>query len=166
MSFLFNLLVKAVKRLLQSKNESHPDLSATDEDQLCNLLEQVVDKWLIEEAFLNTGWLTNMRQLGEQSVKQKKRSKRKSRESLQLETSIEYQCSNQIGELLRVAIESCSRFKMSPVVRLAVARVLGGSKSLLVGAQHDGTLGVCVCVCVCAFAFAMEYTCSVSACCS
>ena len=142
-SFLFNLLVKAVKRLSQFEvYESRLELSAADEDQLCGLLELVVDKWLIERVFLNTGWLAHMMQLGEHSVEQKKKRRRKS--------SIDYKCSSQVVELLHVAIESWSIFRKSSVVRLAVARMLSGSKSLLVGAQHDGTIskGVCVCVCV------------------
>ena len=141
-SFLFSLLIQAVKRLSQSENDS----PVIDEDQLCGLLEQVVDKWLVEKLFLNDQWLVNVGH-EDHSVKQKKTSRRKSRGSSQAQTSIDYLCSSEIVELLRVAVESCSKFQISPVVRLAVMRMFDGSKILLGKAQRDGTLGrVCTCV--------------------
>ena len=141
-SFLFSLLIKAVKRLSQTENDS----PVADEDQLCGLLEQVADKWLVEKLFLNNQWLVDAGH-EDHSVEQKKTSRRKSRGSSQVQTSVDYICSSEIVELLRVAVESCSKFQISPAVRLAVMRMFDGSKILLEKAHRDGTLGrVCICM--------------------
>ena len=141
MPFLFSLLIKAVKKLSQPEQDSQ----VTSEDQLCDFLELVVDKWLVEQVFLNDQWLAEAEH-DSLSVEQKKRSRRKSRESSQMLTSIDYLCSNEIIKLLHLAVESCSKFQRSPVVRLAVMKMFGGSKILLEKAQHNGDLGrACAC---------------------
>ena len=140
-SFIFSLLIKAVKRLSQSDNNS----PVTDDDQLCGLLEQVMDKWLVDKLFLNDLWLVNVGH-EDRSVEQKKTSRRKSRGPSRIQTSIDYLCSSEVVKLLHVAIESCFKFQMSPVVELAVMRMFNGSKILLEKAQCDGALGrVCTC---------------------
>ena len=147
-SFLFSLLLKAVRRLSHFETANRAGLLTTVKDQVCGLLEQVVDKWFIERLFLNDGWLSDIGR-DECSVQQRKKRRRKSRESSRVETSVDSLCSSQMGELLHVAMESCSQFRTSPVVKLALTRLFNGSKMLLVGAQRDGALGRCVCVCVC-----------------
>ena len=135
-SFLFSLLIKAVKKLSQPEQDSQ----VTSDDQLSDFLELVVDKWLIEQVFLNDQWLAEAEH-DSLSIEQKKRSRRKSRESSQMLTSADYLCSSEIVELLHLAVESCSKFQLSPVVRLAVMKMFGGSKMLLEKAQHNGALG-------------------------
>ena len=146
-SFLFSLLLKAVRRLSHFETTNRAGLLTADKDQVCGLLEQVMDKWFVETLFLNDEWLSDIGQ-DERSVQQRKKRRRKSRESSQVETSVDFLCSSQMGELLHVAMESCSQFRTSPVVKLALTRLFNGSKMLLVGAQRDGALGRCVCVCV------------------
>ena len=135
-SFLFSLLVKAVKKLSQPEKDS----LVASEDQLCDSLELVVDKWLVEQVFLDDQWLAEAEH-DSLSVEQKKRSRRKSRESSQMLTSVDYLCSSETVQLLHLAVESCSKFQLSPVVRLAVMKMFGGSKILLEKAQHNGILG-------------------------
>lgn len=126
-----------MKRLSQADKN---DGSVVTDDQVCGLLEQVVDEWLVEKLFLNDQWLVDVRH-EDRSVEQKKRSRRrKSRTSSEGLTSTDYLCSSEIVQLLHVAVESCSKFQLSPVVRLAVMRICDGSKILLEKAQRDGTL--------------------------
>ena len=141
MLFLFSLLIKAVKRLSQPEKDS----PVTSEDQLCGFIELVVDKWLVEKLFLIDQWPVGTVH-DDHSVEQKKKRRRKSRESSQIQTSVDYLCSSETVKLLHLAVESCSKFQVSPVVRLAVMKMFGGSKILLEKAQHDGVLGrVCMC---------------------
>ena len=138
-SFLFSLLIEAVKKLSQPEKDSQ----VASEDQLCDFLELVVDKWLVEQVFLNDQWLAEAEH-DSLSIEQKKG--RKSGESSQMQTSVDYLCSSEIVELLHLAIESCSKFQLSPVVRLAVMKMFGGSKILLEKTQHNGALGrACAC---------------------
>lgn len=140
MLFLFSLLIKAVKRLSQPEKDS----LVTSEDQLCGFIELVVDKWLVEKLFLIDQWPVGTVH-DDHSVEQKKK-RRKSRESSQIQTSVDYLCSSETVKLLHLAVVSCSNFQVSPVVRLAVMKMFGGSKILLEKAQHDGVLGrVCMC---------------------
>jgi hypothetical protein len=144
-TFLFSLLIKAVKRLSQPEKHDSP---VTNEDQLCGIVELVVDKWLVEKLFLNNRWLEEAGH-DDHSEEHKKRSRRKSSKYSRVRTSIDYLCSSEIVDLLHLAVESCSKFQASPVVRLAVVKMLDESKIMLEKAQHDGTLGkVCTCTIV------------------
>ena len=137
-SFLFSLLIKAVKRLSQSFETN--DSPVTDEEQLNVILEKVVDKWLVETLFLKNQWLSSVG-YEDSSAEQKKKRRRKSRGTPQLPTSVDCLCSSETVQLFHVAIESCSKFHVSPVVRLAVMRMFDASNMLLEKAQHDGALG-------------------------
>jgi hypothetical protein len=134
-----------VKRLSRWEEK---DSAVTNEDLLCGLLELVVDKWLIEKLFLSDQWLVGTEH-DDHPVEQKKRSRRKSRETSQVQVSADNLCSSEIVNLLHLAVESCSKFQASPVVTLAVMKMFNGSKIMLEKARHDGTLGkVCTCTIV------------------
>ena len=148
-SLLFKLLLKAVERVSESEKERDTGLRLPDEDKLCTLLEQMVDKQLLEGLFLSDGWLAEFVQ--EPRFDQRKmRGRRKSRVSSQAELSVDYLCSEKIGELLHLAVECCSKFTLLCVFKLAVARLFSGSRTLLMGSQFNKAVSKCVCACACA----------------
>ena len=128
-SFLFNLLHKAVKRL--SRPESSSD------DCSSSVLELLISRWFVEKLFLGDEWLASIEQ-GEHSWQLKKKKRRK---SIQVETSMDYLCSSEIGKLIHLAVESFSEIKTSTVVEIAVMRLFKGSKILLIGAQQHPAFG-------------------------
>ena len=142
LSLLFNLLLRAITKLSDCETRTDRCVPLPDnENELCTLLEFLVDKRLVEEMFLSDMWLVELGQGLRSDHLQRKKVRRKSSGAFQVETSVDYLCSSNIGEMLHTAVESCSKFSRSCVFKLAVSRLFSGSRVALRGPQHSGAIG-------------------------
>ena len=84
----------------------------------------MVDRPLVQNLFLYDGWL-------EQAFISKDKTHR-------IASSVDYICSQSVGDLLRVMIECCS---LSPIFKLAVSRLFSAAKLIVGQPQCDIAVG-------------------------
>ena len=147
-SLLFNLLLKAIKKLSECETWMDRDVPLPDkETKLCTLLELLVKMQLVKELFLNDMWLVQLGQGLRSDHQQKKKTRRKSAGASPVDTFVDYLCSSNIGEILHTAVESCSKFSRSCVYKLAVSRLFSGFRVVLGEPHHCGAIGECMLYC-------------------